>query len=269
MSLRLSDTMRRLCLYAVCLCGVGLLASCATTDNPANAYSNEKPNEIYQHGRSALADKSYGEAIKRFEALEVQYPDYPNAEPGMIDLVYAYYMKEEYAQASSTADRFVKLYPASPHVDYVLYLHGLSAYHQNLGLFEKVFSLDMAQRDLVQVQEAFHSFDELVREHPNSVYAPSAYQYLVYLRNTMALHELQTGQYYYARKAYVAAAERARNVIQYFEGTPATKDAVKLLADSYHALGDAKLEQDARKVLNYNFKPDSVSDRDAKPLVIG
>jgi outer membrane protein assembly factor BamD len=231
----------------------GLLTACATTTDPAEAYKDETQQQIFQRGKSALEDKSYTEAIKRFEALDIQYPSGTDTEYAQLYLIYAYYMKEEYPLASSAADHFIRLHPASPNVDYAYYMKGLSDYYQNLGIFERIFTLDLATRDLTQIQKSYNDFNQLVTRTPNSRYAPSAHQYLIYLRNMMADHELQVGQYYYSRKAYVAAAERASNVVKHFEGAPAVKNALVLLVKSYYQLGETKLEQDTLLVLKYNY----------------
>lgn len=231
----------------------GLLTACATSSDPSEAYKEETPQEIYQRGKSALKDRSYTEAIKRFEALDIQYPYASDTENAQLYLIYAYYMKEEYPLASAAAERFIRLHPASPYVDYAYYLHGLSDYYQNMGVFERLFTLDLATRDLTQIQKSYNDFNELAIRFPNSRYAPSAHQYTIYLRNMMADHELQVGRYYYSHQAYVASAERASGVIAHFEGAPAVIPALVLLAKSYHQLGETKLEQDTLAVLNYNY----------------
>lgn len=231
----------------------GLLTACASSTDPSEAYKDETPQQIYQRGKSALEDKGYSEAVKRFEALDIQYPYGPDTESAQLYIIYAYYMKEEYPLASSAAERFIRLHPANPNVDYAYYMRGLSDYYQNMGIFERMFTLDLATRDLSQIQKSYNDFNELDNRFPNSRYAPSAHQYLIYLRNMMADHELQVAKYYYSRKAYVASVERASNVVAHFQGAPAVVDSLVLLAKSYHQLGETKLEQDTLAVLKYNY----------------
>lgn len=230
----------------------GLIASCSTATAPSDAYPGEPPATIYQKGRSALLSKSYGEAIKRFEALDVQYPLDADTEKAQLYLTYAYYMKEDYALAETAADRFIRLHPLSPHVDYAYYLRGLADYNQNIGFLDHLFKLDLAARDLTQTKKAYADFYELVIRYPNSAYAPAAYQYIVYLRNALARHELQTAQYYYNRQAYVAAANRASDIVQHYQSSPAVAEALKIMADSYRQLGLTRLEQDTTTVMRYN-----------------
>ena len=231
----------------------GCLAACGTTTDPSDAYRGESPHQIYQAGKTALQDKSYSEAIKRFEALDVQYPYGSETESAQFYLIYAYYMKEEHALAVSAADRFIRLHPTNPNVDYAYYMRGLANYYQNLGILEKVFSIDLATRDLTQVQKSYNDFSVLTQRFPNSKYAPSAHQYMVYLRNVLAAHELYVAKYYYERKAYVAAANRASDLVAHYQGAPSVEDGLVVMAKSYHKLGLTKLEQDTMLVLKYNY----------------
>lgn len=231
----------------------GLLAACSSAVDPSNAYKNESAHEIYQHGVEALKDKSYGEATKRFEALDVQYPYGAETEQAQLYLIYTYYKKEEYTLAVAAADRFIRMHPTNPNVDYAYYMRGISDYYQNLGFLERLFTVDLAKRDLKQIEKSYQDFNQLVILFPNSKYAPSAHQYMVYLRNVLADHELHVAEYYYQRKAYVASADRASNLVTHYQGAPTTVDGLVLMAKSYHQLGMTKLEQDTLEVLRYNY----------------
>ena len=244
---------KMLALVVLTAATAGLLTACGTSTDPADAYKGQTPQEIYKYGKTALKDKSYSEAIKRFEALDIQYPYGVETENAQLYLIYAYYEKEEYALSASAADRFIRLHPLNPHVDYAFYMRGLSNYYQNLGFLERVFSLDLAKRDLTQIKKSYSDFDELVTRFPGSEYAPSAHQYLVYLRNVLANHELEVAEYYYQRKAYVASANRASGLVAHFQGAPAVVDGLVLMAKSYHQLGMTRNEQEALTVLKYNY----------------
>ncbi|OGT57345.1 MAG: hypothetical protein A3F14_06220 [Gammaproteobacteria bacterium RIFCSPHIGHO2_12_FULL_43_28] len=237
----------------VAACMAGLLAACSTTNDPSELYRNETQKEIFQKGSGALQDKSYTEAIKRFEALDVQYPFGSETETAQLYLIYAYYMKEDYALSVAAADRFIQVHPANQHVDYAYYMRGLARYYQSMGVLERVFAVDLATRDLTQIQKSYDDFSQLVSRFPTSYYAPAAHQYMVYLRNMMANHELEVAQYYYSRHAYVAAADRAAELVAHYQGAPATKKGLVLLAESYHQLAMPKLEQDTLRVISYNY----------------
>ncbi len=235
----------------VCLAGV--LTACSTSTDPADLYKNETQQQIFAKGKAAMQGKSYSEAVKRFEALDVQYPFGAQTEQAQLYLIYGYYMKEDYALAVAAADRFIRIHPTSPNVDYAYYMRGKADYYQNLGVLERMFSVDLATRDLAQIRKSYSDFNDVVTLFPNSRYAPSAHQYLVYLRDVLANHELSVAKYYYNRKAYMAAANRASGVVAHYEGSPAVVDALVLMVKSYHQLGLTKLEQDALTLLRYNY----------------
>lgn len=232
---------------------VALLSACAATTDPSEAYKGESPQEIYHKGKEALQDKSYAEAIKRFEALDVQYPLGAETESAQFYLIYAYYMKEEYALSAAAADRFIRLHPDYPHVDYAYYMRGMANYYQNLGFIERIFAVDLATRDLTQIRKSYYDFSALTQRFPGSQYAPAAHQYMIYLRNILADHELHVAEYYYNRKAYVAAANRASNLVAHYQGAPAVEQGLVVMAKSYHALGMQRNEDEALRVLRYNY----------------
>ena len=140
--------MKKLWQIALAAAMASLLTNCASVSDPADAYKNETQQQIYSKGKAALQDKSYGEAIKRFEALDVQYPYGEATENAQFFLIYAYYMKEDYALSLAAADRFIRLHPANQHVDYAYYMRGIANYYQNLGILERLFAVDMSNRDL-------------------------------------------------------------------------------------------------------------------------
>lgn len=233
-----------------------LLSACGSSMDPSDAYRGESGHTIFVKGKKALLDNNYSEAAKRFEALDVQYPNAPETEQAQLYLIYAYYMKEDYTFAVAAADRFIRMHPTSPHVDYAYYMRGIANYYQNIGVLERIFTVDLATRDLSQIRKSYYDFNELISRFPNSYYAASSYQYMIYLRNVLADHEYQVGQYYYDRKAYQAAANRASELVAHYQGAPATVPGLVLMAKSYHQMGLTKLEKDTLRVLYYNY-PDA------------
>lgn len=229
------------------------LYGCATATDSSMSYPGESPAHIFAKGKEALSDHSFSEAVKRFEALDVQYPFNNETEWAQLYLVYAYYMKEEYVLSQAAADRFVRLHPTNAHVDYVYYMKGLASFYQNLGVIEQLFSVDLAKRDLTSMKKAYENFDVVVKRFPQSRYAPAAHQYLIYLRGLFARHELQVAEYYYSRKAYVGALNRASDVVAKYQGTAAVKDALSLMIKCYDVLHLPRLKEDTEKVYRANF----------------
>lgn len=230
-----------------------LQTGCSTTSDPSEVYKGESANQIYAKGKSALESGSYTEAVKRFEALDVQYPYSSEIVNAQLYLIYAYYQKEEFALSSNAAERFIRMHPASAHVDYAYFMRGLADYYQNLGVIERFFSIDLATRDLTQIQKSYQDFKALTTHFPHSKYTPAAHQYLVYLRNIMANHEYDVAKYYYEHQAYMASANRASDVVQHYQGAPSVVDSLVLMADSYHKLGMEKYERDTLAVLRLNY----------------
>ena len=237
------------------LCGlfVGVTACSTTASDPAEAYKGESGTHIFQAGEDALRDHNYHETIKRFEALDAQYPYGPEAETAQLHIIYAYYMSSDYPSTEAAADRFIHAHPANPNIAYAYYLRGLANYNQDIGVFERVFTVDLATRDLTQVKKAYSDFATIVSRYPHSVYAAPAHQYMVYLRNLLANHQLEVAQYYYSRGAYVAAVNRAAIVVQNYQGAPAVPQALVLMAKSYHQLHDAALENQMITLIRYNY----------------
>jgi outer membrane protein assembly factor BamD len=229
------------------------ITACATTVDPAEAYKDETPEQIFQKGEDALRDKNYAEAIKRFEALDAQYPYGRNTETSQLHIIYAYYMNSDYLAAESAADRFIHSHPTNPHVDYAYYMRGLSNYYQNMGVFERLFAVDFATRDLTQVKKSFNDFDQLQTRYPQSPFAPAAHQYTIYLRDVLANHQIEVAHYYFKREAYVASANRASIVVENYQGTRAVPDALVMMAKSYYQLGLTDQMNQAIEVLNYNY----------------
>jgi outer membrane protein assembly factor BamD len=235
---------------ALLFCSV---TACSSTADPSEAYKGETANQIFDGGENALRDKDYSEAIKRFEALDVQYPFGRSTETAQLHIIYAYYKNSDYLSAETAADRFIHAHPTSPNVDYAYYMRGLANYYQNMGIFERIFAVDYATRDLTQVKKSFNDFAKLEQQFPRSAYAPAAHQYMVYLRNVLANHQVEVAQYYFDHQAYVASANRASIVVENYQGSPVVPDALVMMAKSYHQLHQTALEAQTIQVIRYNY----------------
>ena len=174
-----------------------------------------------------------------------------------LETAYAYYKSGEQALAIAAADRFIKLHPNHPHVDYAYYLKGLVNFNEDLGLLAGLANQDLSERDPKGAREAFDSFRELVTRFPDSRYAEDSRQRMQYLVNSLAQHEVHVARYYYRRGAYVAAINRAQTAVKNFPQAPANEEALFLLVKSYDALGMTDLRDDSERVMRLNY-PDSV-----------
>ncbi len=190
------------------------------------------------------------------EKLEGRAAGTPLAQQAQLDKAYAHYKAGEQAQAMATLDRFMKLHPASPAIDYALYLKGLVNFNDNLGLFSFISQQDLSERDQKAAKESFESFRELVTRFPDSRYTPDARARMTYIVNSLAQYEVHVARYYYTRGAYVAAINRAQAALADYREVPALEEALFILMRSYDALGMTQLRDDSRRVLEKTY-PDS------------
>lgn len=238
-----------------------LLAGCA--DDALDPTKNWTVERFYAEAKTAMAEKNYVTAIKHLETLEARYPYGPYAEQAMLELAYAYYKNEEPASAIATADRFIRLHPTHANVDYAYYLKGLINFEQQSNILERWLRLaDRSERDPKPAYEALDSFRELVTRFPESRYTREAAARSRVLVNRLAQHEMNIAQFYFDRGAYVAAVNRAKQVLESFPQSPAIEHALGLQLRSYQRLGLTTLAQDTRRVLTQNF-PQSAYLKDA------
>lgn len=227
-----------------------LLSACAS--QRALDEAQHDPVKLYELGREALDREHYETAIRHFESLSARFPFGEYAQQAQLDTAYAYYMFNEPESAISAADLFIRNYPRHPDVDYAYYLRGLANFDQTRAFLDDLMKEDPARRDPRTAIESFRHFAELVRRYPDSPYAADAVQRMTHLRNYLARHELHVADYYMRRKAYVAAASRARHVIENYPGTPAATSALEVMARAYDALGLSDLAADTRRVMAAN-----------------
>jgi outer membrane protein assembly factor BamD len=239
--------------YFILVFIIPIVASCATSPQGADAYKGQSPQLIYSQGEKALAKKHFKDAVSHFEAFDALYPFDPRAEQALLDVIYAYYKSYDPDSAIAAADRYIRLYPTSRHIAYVYYLRGVVNMERNLSWIYNAFPLDPAKRDLASMQQAFADFQKLLQICPSSDYAGDARKRMIYIRNLLARREIQVAQFYYMRRAYIAAANRASYVVQHLQGSPEVPQALKIMAKSYQALGETDLGNDALQVLKLNY----------------
>lgn len=244
-----------------------LLSACGLLPEVQDETKGWSAQKLYTEAKSEAADGNYEKAITYFEKLEARYPYGRFAQQSQIEVAYAYHKAGEPASALAACDRFIKLHPNHPSVDYVYYLKGLVNFNDDLGLLgvlsEKVAQTsetlaplakqDMTERDPKAAREAFESFKELATRFPGSKYTPDAIARMKYLVNTLAMHEVHVANYYYRRNAYVAAVNRAQNVLIEYPQAPAMEEALTIMIKSYNALGMNDLRDDTLRIMQKNF----------------
>lgn len=217
----------------------------------------EEPNlsasKLFSDAMGDMDDKNYEQAIKKFETLEARYPYGRYAEQAQLEVAYAYYKQEDVASTTAACDRFIKLHPTHPNVDYAYYMKGLANFNENMGLIASLGGQDMTERDPKQARQSYDAFKELVTRFPNSKYAEDAAARMRFVLNGLANYEVQVARYYMKRKAYVAAVNRAQYVVQNYQKTPATEEALLIMVKAYDAMGVTDLRDDAERVMQQNF----------------
>lgn len=219
-------------------------------DDPTETWSAER---LYSEAKGALDSGDFTKAVEYYEKLEGRFPFGVYGQQALLDLSYAYFKSDNTDSAVATADRFIKLYPQNAHVDYAYYLKGLANFNRGKGFAEQYLPLDASQRDSGSALQAFQDFTELVKLFPESEYADDAKQRMVYLRNLLAEHEVKVATYYMHRGAFVAAANRARYVIEKYPRTPSVPDALIIMAKAYKIMEMDDLSADALRVLELNY----------------
>ena len=228
-----------------------LVAGCSTTETDKTA--NWSPNRIYSEAKDEIDSGSYDKAVPLYEKLEGRAAGTPLAQQAQLDKAYAQFRAGDKVPAIATLDRFMKLHPASPAIDYALYLKGVINFNDDLGMFASMTRQDLSERDQKAAKESFEAFKELVTRFPESRYTPDARQRMNYIVNSLAQYEVHVARYYYTRGAYLAAINRSQLALADYREVPALEEALYIMYMSYDKLGLNDLRDDAKRVLTANY----------------
>ena len=239
------------------ICCIQIFSGCAWFGASENKSEEEfdgySEKDFYEKIQSSLESGNWSVAIANLQMLESQFPFGKYAEQGQLELIYSYYKTGDYEASVSTAERFLRLHPQHPNVDYALYLKGLSEIQQTSGFFDSFLPTDNTHRDIGTAREAFSTLRDLIIRFPESPHSQDARARLVSLRNTLARAEIHAANYYFSRGAYLAAANRGRYVVENFQRTPSVPDGLAVTAQAYKMLGASELSDNAVRVLAENF----------------
>jgi outer membrane protein assembly factor BamD len=245
--------MRSSLLARLALAGALLLGACGLLKDDADETAGWSAQKLYGEAKDRMASRDWAQAIKYLEKLEARYPYGRYAQQAQLEIAYAHWKEGERASALAAADRFIKLYPNHPNVDYAHYLKGLINFNEGQGLLTFLTTPDMTDRDPKATREAFEAFREVATRFPESKYTPDAAARMRYLVNALASHEVHVARYYMKRGAYIAAANRAQYAIQHYPQAPMVEEAVFILVKAYDALGMNDLRDAADRVMRTNF----------------
>jgi outer membrane protein assembly factor BamD len=242
-------------------CAMAMLSGCGMFSGFSNWFGSKTDpkrdwtvEKFYEAAREEMDAGNYGSAVKLYEQLEAKFPFGRYAQQAQIEVAYAHYKEGDVAQAQSAVDRFVKLHPNHPNMDYVLYLKALSNFRVDLGPFSFLARQDLAERDQKAARESFDTFKELVQRFPESRYAEDSRLRMTYLVDALGRNETKIADYYFRRGAYVAALNRAQQSITRFPNASSRLEALEIMRDSYKALKMDDLANDTQAVISKNYK---------------
>ena len=222
-------------------------------------YENMTEESLYAQGSIFLENGDIPSAITVFETLEAKYPFSTYSQQSVLDLAYAYYDFGQKDETIAECDRFIDLYPNHPNLDYAYYLRALSNLEKEQPFFQDILGQDVSKYDVSRLKNAYNDFLFIANRFSKSKYADDAKNRLVFLRNSMAKHEVYIAKYYLKRGAYLASSERAKYMLEKYPGAPATKEALLVLIKSYNNLGlldSAKVTADilVKNFPNYSYE---------------
>jgi outer membrane protein assembly factor BamD len=236
------------------------LSGCGLLPEVADETAGWSAQRLYAEAKDNLNEGDYEEAIKLYETLEARYPYGRYAQQAQLEIAYAYYKDQEPISAIAACDRFIKLHPNHPNVDYAYYLKGLSNFTEDLSLLSQFSTQDMSERDPKAARDSFAAFKELITRFPDSKYAEDSRARMKYLVNAISANEVHVAKYYLKREAYVAAANRAKSVVINYPETPSIEEALAIMVVAYDKLGIEDLRDDAARILKLNY-PNSKYDK--------
>ena len=241
--------------------GTTLLGGCGLLPDVIDETAGWTPNKLYSEAKDAMNEGAYDKAIKFFEKLEARFPYGRYAQQAQLEVAYAYYRQQEPASAIAACDRFIRLHPNHPNVDYAYYLKGLTNFNEDLGLLGYVSLQDLTERDPKAARESFDAFKVLVNKYPESKYTPDATARMKYLVNALASHEVHVARFYMKREAYVAAVNRAQTAVKTYPDAPANEEALFVMVKAYDLLGMNDLRDDTERVMRKNFPKSEYYER--------
>jgi len=245
-------TFKKLFLNLLLLGSVLMLHGCASSGNSDDETINYSAAELYQEAKESLNRESYETAIQLYEKLESRFPYGQYTQRAQIEIAFAYYKYQEPESSILAAERFIKLHPQHPNVDYAYYLRGLARFDTSQSFLDRWFSQDPSERDPKNARKAFGYFSELITKFPESRYTPDAIKRMYLLRDNLAKNEIHVAKYYIGRGAYLSAANRAKYVVENYQKTPSIAEALAIMVEAYRKLGMNKLAEDTLRILELN-----------------
>ncbi|CAD7843815.1 MAG: Outer membrane beta-barrel assembly protein BamD [Olavius algarvensis Gamma 3 endosymbiont] len=233
------------------------LAACGPAKDDIDPTAEWSVERFYSEARNELAKKNYLTAIEYYETLESRFPFGKYATQAQIDVAYAYYKFNEPDSAITALDRFIKLHPRHPSVDYAYYLKGLSNFGRGGTILDVLVERDLSAFDKNLMLVAYNDFKLLLQRFPGSRYAVDAKKRMIYLRDELAKADFETARFYASREAWVAVANRTRFILQNYQGSSVIQSTLELQLEAYRQLEMEELARDTRLIIELNYKSGS------------
>jgi outer membrane protein assembly factor BamD len=239
------------------LCALIILSGCGPGSDEIDPTADWSVETFYLEARAELDDGNYLTAIEYYETLESRFPFGKYAMQAQIDVAYAYFKFEEPDSAITALDRFIKLHPRHPAVDYAYYLKGLVNFERGGTILDIIVTRDLSEFDRNLLLRAYNDFKLLTQRFPSSDYATDARKRMIFLRNELARSDFKIANYYASREAWVAVTGRTRFILLNYQGTDVIKRTLELQLKAYQNLGLEQLASDTQRIITLNFDKSS------------
>ena len=222
-------------------------------DKKPDAGPKMSERAYYDAAQRSLQNNQFDDANVSLQALDTYFPVGPYTEQAQLDLMYSNVRKSDFAGAASVADRFIRLYPNHPQLDYAYYLRGVANMETGYDGLLRYTNLNQAHRDTSFLRLAYNNFTEFLKRFPNSRFAPDANQRLRYIVTQFAESEMNVARFQIKRQAWIAAVQRARWVIEYYPQTPQIPEALATVVYGYQKMGMNDLAKPYINLLKINY----------------
>ena len=242
-----------------------LLNGCSIFGAPTelDETKNWNADRIYSDASQKVRDRNFDKALKYFRIIETRYPHGKYATQAQLETAYVYYKKNDPGSCIAAAERFIKLHPNHPNIDYAYYIRGLASFKER-GLVDKATQQEVNDRDPATMKNSFQALKELVTRYPDSKYAKDATLRMTYLVNALAGHEMHVARYYMKRGAYLAAVNRCKFVFENYPESTSNEEALVVMISAYESMGMQDLKEDAMRVLKSNYPQSQFLQKDYK-----
>ena len=234
------------------------LTACLSSENEMDQIPDKAAQSLFVDARTALDNGLYQKAIQILSAIDSRFPFGPISHQVQIDLIYAYYKSGDAAQGIALADRFLRLNPNNPNIDYVYYMRALINLSTEENLFQDMAGIDRSNRDPSASRDAFKDLKYIVTAFPESKYAADARKRMIKIKSRLAQYELKVADFYLKRDAWASAANRGRYIVEYFSPSPEVEQALEIMIESYDKLGLDDLKKNSLQVLAANYPKNSL-----------